>query len=118
MTRLVVVLGREAGIDMNAMVQDAWKARCELVVYSIGFPLTRAQNDAIDIAMEAAGRGALDLEARITHTIDDAAALIQPEDRVVLAIFGRERKRFERAVQRRPPAAAPQDPHPADAAGG
>jgi hypothetical protein len=63
--------------------------------------LTREQNAAIDIAMEAAGRGILDLEARIIYTIDEAASRICADDRVVLAIFGLEKRRFERLVRRR-----------------
>lgn len=103
MSRLVVVLGREANVDMNAMVQEAWKCRVELVIFNLGFPLTTQQNNAIDIAMEAAGRGVLDLEARITYTIEEAASRIRTDDRVVLAIFGRDRRRFDRAIRRRGP---------------
>lgn len=109
MSRLVVVLGREADVDMAAIVQDAWRSRVELVIYNVGFPLTTEQNRAIDVAMEAAGRGVLDLEARITYTIEEAASRIRTDDRVVLAIFGRDRKRFERAVRKRDPAKPPVD---------
>lgn len=101
MGRLVVLLGREADVDMNAAIQDAWKSRVELVILNLSFPLTTAQNRAIDVAMEAAGRGVLDLEARIAYTIEEAASRIRADDRVVLAIFGRDRRRFERAVRSR-----------------
>jgi len=88
---------------MQAVVHDAWRSRVELVILNLGFPLTRAQNDAIDVAMEAAGQGVLELEARICYTPEEAAAKIRPDDRVVLALSIAERRAVERSLRRRTP---------------
>jgi hypothetical protein len=102
MSRLVVVLGREANVNMDEMVHQARDARVELVILNIGFPMTAEQTAAIDISMEAAGRGILDLEARICYTPEEAAAKIRADDQVVLAVSGPDRARLERALQHRP----------------
>ena len=101
MTRLVVALGRDARVDMHEMVHDAWQSHLELVILSMGFPLTREQNAAIDVAMEAAGQGLLELEARICYMPDQAAAKIRPDDRVVLALANGERRALRRALRKR-----------------
>jgi hypothetical protein len=101
MARLVVVLGAEPEVDMERLARDAWEARVELVILNLGFPLTSAQNAAIDIAMDWAGRGVLELEARISYTPEDAASQINEEDRVVLALSQGEKRRVEKALRKK-----------------
>ena len=101
MTRLVVALGRDARVNMHELVHDAWQSHIELVILSMGFPLTPKQNAAIDVAMDAAGQGVLELEARICYTPDQAAAKIRPDDRVVLALANAERRALQRALRKR-----------------
>ena|ERR1041384_7660063 len=101
MARIVVVLGREPDVDMNAVVHDAWQSHSELVILNLGYPLTDTQHTAIDVAMEAAGRGVLGLEARISYTVSEAIAKIEDEDTVILAVNPREMKKLQRAVEGR-----------------
>jgi hypothetical protein len=90
-TRTVVILGRRPTVrwdEVRAKVRDSR----ELVVLSVGYPVTNAQRQALFRAQDlAAGLGAL-LDAHLVTSTSELLAALRPEDEVVVAARGRMRR--------------------------
>ena len=96
MGRIVVVLGRDPILDIDAVVQDAWKTNSELVILNLGWiPMSTLQQRVCDFALEAAGRGLIELEEKLVYDPADVPRLLREDDRVHLAVSSLELKRIE-----------------------
>jgi hypothetical protein len=101
MSRIVVVLGRDPAVDIDALVRQAWKENHELVILNLGWiPLSHEQQRISDTALEAAGRGLILLEEKLVYDPADVPGLIRADDRVHLAMSPMEQKRMEAAARR------------------
>jgi len=103
MGRIVVVLGRDPVIDIDAIIQDAWKTNSELVILTLGWiPMSHVQQRICDQALEAAGRGLVELEEKLVFDPADVPGLLHEDDRVHLAVSSLELKRIEAGGQPMP----------------
>jgi len=97
--RIVIVLGRSKKIDLKPLVERAWRERVPLVIVNLGFPLTPSQQSIVDSALEAAGTGAIALDAMIAYDARQAVSFIGPNDEVILAASRGERQLIARTSQ-------------------
>jgi hypothetical protein len=97
--RIVIVLGRSKKLDLKPLVDRAWRERVPLVIINMGFPLTPSQQKIVDAALEAAGTGAIALDAMIAYDARQAVSLIGPTDEVIFAASRGERQLVARASQ-------------------
>ena len=102
MGRIVVVLGRDPVLEIDAVIKQAWKEKSELVIFTLGWlPLSSEQVRLCEIALEAAGRGVIWLEEKALYDPAEVARLIRDDDRVHLAVSLLEQKRIDAAFRDR-----------------
>lgn len=98
MSRIVIVLGRDPNVDIEGLIEQAWKENVELIIYVLGaLPMSPGQQRICDAGLEAVGRGSILLEERLVHNPVDVARLIRNDDRVHLTVSRDEMKRIEAA---------------------
>jgi len=95
--RIVIVLGRAKRVDLKPLVDRAWKERVPLVVINLGFPLTASQQKVVDASLEAAGTGAIALDAMIAYDARQAVSFLHEGDEVLYAASRAERRGVEQA---------------------
>ena len=95
--RIVIVLGRSKKVELKPLVDRAWRERVPLVIINLGFPLTSSQQSCVDAALEAAGTGAIALDAMIAYDAHQAVGLLHVNDDVIFAASRSERREIERA---------------------
>jgi hypothetical protein len=100
-TRAVVILGRRPSVRWDR-VRDKLQEGQDLVVLSVGYPVTRAQRQALlrlqDLAAEV---GAL-LDAQLVTSLRELLGALEPDDSVLVAARGR----LERTLREALPAAS------------
>lgn len=94
-TRVVFVLGRRTRLDARSIEASSASA-AEIVVLSIGYPVTRAQRRAVDSALGLAGRLGVTVDAVLVTSPSDLPNLVANDARVVISGSRGERRRLER----------------------
>ena len=95
--RIVIVLGRGKKLDLKPLVDRSWRERVALVIINLGFPLTPSQQRVVDAALEAAGTGAIALDAMIAYDARQAVSFLHEGDEVIYAAARGERREVEQA---------------------
>lgn len=90
-SRIVVVLGRDTGLDPAPLIDTAWRQRLKLTILVLGLPLTPSQQQVCGAGLEAAGRRLIELEERVVLDPGQIAGLVEGPDRVVFAVSPDER---------------------------
>lgn len=98
-TRAVFVLGRRTRLGTREMEAASAEAS-EVVVLSLGYPVSRSQRRAVDMALAVAIRLNVRMDAILVVTATGLADAISPTDRVVLTGSRRERRRLRRRLAR------------------
>jgi hypothetical protein len=96
-TRVVFVLGRRTRLDARSIEASSVTAS-EIVVLSIGYPVTRAQRRAVDSALGLAGRLGVTVDAVLVTSPTDLPDLVAEDARVVVTGSRGERRRLERLL--------------------
>jgi nucleotide-binding universal stress UspA family protein len=96
--RRVFVLGREQVLDVEPEARRAAADGSELVLVTVGYPITDAQDDAVRAAVRLAGELGFNLDAVLATTPGKAAKEVGRADAVEIVATGKERKRLERAL--------------------
>ncbi|HEY8201744.1 MAG TPA: hypothetical protein VII47_10350 [Actinomycetota bacterium] len=91
LSRIVIVLGREATLDPAPLIAAAWRRHLKLMILVLGLPLTPSQQHVCEAGLEAAGRGLLELEERVVLDPRRVAGLVEDSDHVVFAVSPEER---------------------------
>ena len=92
--RIVVVLGRETGLDVGPLIAEAWQCNVKLLVLVLGLPLTPAQERVCGDALQAAGRRLIELEERVVLDAATVTGIVRDGDRVVLSVSDTERNQL------------------------
>jgi nucleotide-binding universal stress UspA family protein len=94
----VFVLGRDSSLDVEREARRAAAEGGELVLVTVGYPITDSQDDVVREAVRLGGELRFQLDAVLATTPQQAAREITKADEVAVVATGRERKRLERAV--------------------
>jgi hypothetical protein len=93
-TRIVVLLGRRPSTGWEPSGDKRLRKDDELVLLSVGYPVTVAQREAFLRAQELTEAAGAWLDARLVTSIDEALQAIEPGDEVLVMARGREGKRL------------------------
>jgi hypothetical protein len=96
-TRTVVVLGRRPALvwdEVRAGVREAG----ELLLLSLGYPVSAGQRRAFTRAQELATELHASFDALLVTSVREALGSIRPDDEVMVAARGRERKQLHAAL--------------------
>ena len=98
--RRVYVLGRGAAtFDVAGAAREAAAEDAQLVLLTLGYPLTSHQRDAVDRAMDLAWEFRLGFDAMLVSSPKEAVVHAARARTVALVASGRERKTLERALK-------------------
>jgi hypothetical protein len=97
--RTVLILGTGA-LDAIGFIERAAGLEGELVILSLGYPITEEQEASVAaaIAMVAETHGGLD--AVLVPDVEDVPRHLHPDDSVAVFASGLERRTIERVVRR------------------
>lgn len=98
-TRVVFVLGRRTRVgarEIDAVAADA----SEVVLLSLGYPVSRAQRRAVETALAAAVHWNVTVDATLVVNGAELAGAIGSSDRVIVTGSRRERSRLRRRLAR------------------
>jgi hypothetical protein len=98
-TRVVFVLGRRTNLGARE-IETASADVSEIVVLSLGYPVSRAQQRVVETALRLAVRLNVRMDAVLVVRNSDLAGAIRPADRVVLTGSRGERRRLRRSLAR------------------
>jgi hypothetical protein len=96
--RKVFVLGREATLDVEVTARAAVAARAQLVLLSLGYPVSAHQAGVVGEARGLAEELRLWLDAVLVTSPKQLSDLVGDDDEVTIIASGRERRRIERAL--------------------
>lgn len=96
-TRVVLLLGRRPSVPWSD-VRAALHPEDELVILSLGYPVTGAQHAALDRALGVAEHTGAGFDALLITSIREMLGVLQPEDRIHLAAGRLERRRLRRVL--------------------
>jgi hypothetical protein len=96
--RNVLLLGRRPSDGWDAVV-GRLESDDELIVLSLGYPVTPAQRAVLLRAQEIAAELGARFDALLIISTRDMAAVLQPNDAVHIAAHGAEERRLRRAFQ-------------------
>jgi nucleotide-binding universal stress UspA family protein len=97
--RKVFVLGRRAALDVETVARRVVAEGVELVLLSLGFPVSAAQAAVVGDALRLADELRLWLDTALLTTPDQLGEFVRPDDEVTILASGRERTRLERAFR-------------------
>lgn len=98
-TRAVFVLGRRTRLSAREIEAAAADAS-EVVLLSLGYPVSRAQRRAVEAALSLGVRLNVRMDAILIVTSSDLAGAIRPADRVVVTGSRGERRRLRHRLGR------------------
>ncbi|HEX5949607.1 MAG TPA: hypothetical protein VFZ96_01285 [Actinomycetota bacterium] len=98
-TRVVFVLGRRTTLGARE-IETTSADVSEIVVLSVGYPVSRAQRRAVETALQLAVRLNVRMDAVLVVTGSDLAGAIRPADRVVVTGSRGERRRLRSSLAR------------------
>jgi hypothetical protein len=87
-TRTVLILGRRPSVSWNEVRRGLRRGQ-ELVVLSLGYPVTAAQRHALLRAEEISGETGAWFDARLITSMSDMVAALGPGDEVIMGVRGR-----------------------------
>ena len=87
-TRTVVILGRRPSVRWNE-VRNGLRKGEELVVLSLGYPVTAAQRQAFLRAEKIAAESEAWFDAQLVTSVSDMVTALKPEDEVIVGVRGR-----------------------------
>jgi len=87
-TRTVVILGRRPTVQWNEVPNGLRKGE-ELVVLSLGYPVTAAQRQALLRAEKIAAESEAWFDAQLVTSVSDMVTALKPEDEVIVGVRGR-----------------------------
>jgi nucleotide-binding universal stress UspA family protein len=96
--RRVFVLGRHADLDVRAEAGRAVEEGRQLVLLSVGYPVTAAQDAVVQDALHVAHDLRLWLDAILVPSSKDLADLVATGEEVTVVARGAERRKLERAL--------------------
>lgn len=99
-TRAVFVLGRHARLDAREL-HAAWVDASEVVVLSLGYPMSRAQRRVVDAALVLAERSPVSLDLLLVTDPSDLIGLVGAPGRLDVRGSWPERRRLHRRLSRR-----------------
>jgi hypothetical protein len=100
-SRRVFVLGQAATLELKPVVRRVVADGAELVLLSMGYPVSAGQEALVGDALRLADELRLWLDTVLVLNPEEAAALILSDDDVTVLATAKERKRFERALSTR-----------------
>jgi hypothetical protein len=98
-TRVVFVLGCTTTLDERTIRASADSAS-EIVLLSVGYPVTPAQRSAVDDALALAPDLDVVVDIQLVTTPGDLAGLVGTGSRVIVTGSARERRRLRRSLRR------------------
>jgi len=98
--RRIFVLGRQAELDVRAEAGRAVEEGRQLVLLSVGYPVTAAQDGVVQDALHVAHDLRLWLDAILVPSSKDLADLVEAGEEVTVVARGAERRKLERALHR------------------
>jgi hypothetical protein len=98
-TRVVFILGRRTRLAVRE-IEAASAGASEVVVLSLGYPVSRAQRQAVDGALELAGRLPVTMDVVLVTAPTDLAEAVGPADRVIVSGSRGEERRLGRHLAR------------------
>lgn len=96
-TRVVFILGRRTRLGAREL-EAASAGASEVVVLSLGYPVSRAQRQAVDGALELAGRLRVTMDVVLVTAPADLAGAVGPTDRVIISGSRGEERRLGRQL--------------------
>jgi hypothetical protein len=97
MTRTVLLLGRRPSVEWDAL-RAALRRDEELVVFSLGYPVSAGQRGALLRAQDLAEEVGAWFDALLVTSTQGMVDLLEPEDVVHVAARGRQGKRLRAAL--------------------
>ncbi len=101
-TRTVVVLGRRPAVEWE-QVRNGLSPESELVVMSLGYPVTAGQRRAFARAQDLASEFQASFDALLVTSVREALGSVGAEDDVLVAARGRELRQLHAAFAARAP---------------
>jgi NAD(P)H-hydrate repair Nnr-like enzyme with NAD(P)H-hydrate dehydratase domain len=98
--RTVLVLGSRA-IEAPRLYPDDVDGSMTLVVIAVGWPLTAAQQQAVEAARGLAREHSIVFDAQLVGSLAEASEIVSARDRVLLATDRREARRVTRLLRPR-----------------
>ncbi|MGZ8652982.1 MAG: hypothetical protein ACXWX5_12525 [Actinomycetota bacterium] len=97
-TRVVFVLGRKTTLDVGA-IQASGDSASEILLLSVGYPVTPAQRRAIDGALGLAPHLDIVVDIQLVTVPEELPALVEAGSRVVVTGSAREQRRLRRLLR-------------------
>jgi hypothetical protein len=97
-TRTVLLLGRRPPVDWDALAGGLDRGD-ELMVLSVGYPVTPRQRSVLLRAQEMAAELGVWFDALLVTSTRDMLAALQPNDAVHIAADGLEERRLRRLAE-------------------
>ena len=97
--RVVFVLGRTTSLDARDLAASVDSAS-EIVLLSVGYPLTAAQRRAVDGALALAPHLDILVDIQLVTTPRDLPGMVGTGSRVIVTGSAREQRRLRRSLQR------------------
>jgi nucleotide-binding universal stress UspA family protein len=101
MSRRVYILGRQDELDVEEAARRAASDGVQLVLLTLGYPVTTTQRTAVERALDLTMQLRLSFDAALAPSLAEAAVLARPFETVALVASGSERKRIRRALAKR-----------------
>jgi nucleotide-binding universal stress UspA family protein len=99
--RTVLVLGREARLDVEPVARRVVAEEEELILLSVGYPIAATQAIVVSDALRCAAELQLWLDVVLVTRPEQLAGLTRDGDDVSVLASGAERKKIERALGRK-----------------
>jgi hypothetical protein len=96
--RWVFLLGRSAVLDLEDVARRAQVEPAQLVLLSLGYPVSAAQQAIVQQALQLAADLRLWLDAELVPAPRKVRELVRPTDEMTILAEGAERRRLERAA--------------------
>jgi hypothetical protein len=96
-TRTILVFGRRPSVKWDEL-RIGLRKDDEVLVLSLGYPVTRAQRRALLEAEGLAERAGAWFDARLVTSTNEALAILRSDDEVKVAARGSEARRLRRAL--------------------
>lgn len=101
-----MVLPAEPSVDLVETVRKAGRDRAELLLLSVGYPQSAAQQELVAQALDLGSELCVPVEARLVWTLDEAKILVETARDVSIAASGPDRKRLQAILKTPHPALA------------
>ena len=97
-TRVVFVLGRRTTLDVGA-IRTSGDSASEIVLLSVGYPVTPAQRRAVDGVLALAPRLDITVDIQLVTMPESLPGLVGAGSRVIVTGSAREQRRLGRLLR-------------------